>query len=147
MHTQQTERPHCIVWYIYMRWLIETTTCNHCTQSITCIYITFLPSFLNTGGILFKEVFCPSWQDNYKLMYGGCWIMWPCYRVHITVWHFLFVYFVSRHCIHWAIPKSARFLFWNLFMEIRNTFSDFISVTCRNFFFIIISLVWPWKPN
>ena len=20
----------------------------------------------------------------------GCWIMWPCYRVHITVWHSLF---------------------------------------------------------
>ena len=43
--------------------------------------------------------------------------MWPCYGVHITVWHSLFVYFVSQ-CIHWAIPTSARFLLRNPFMQI-----------------------------
>ena len=34
----------------------------------------------------------------------------------ITVWHSLFVCFVSL-CIHLFIPTSARFLFGNLFME------------------------------
>ena len=41
--------------------------------------------------------------------------------VHITVWHSLFVYFVNQ-CIHFAIPKSARFLFRNLFWRYATVF-------------------------
>ena len=62
-----------------------------------------------------------QWHAMSALIYcylcrDGCWIMWPCYGVHITVWHSLFVYFVSQ-CIHWAIPASARFLLRNLFLK------------------------------
>ena len=51
---------------------------------------------------------------NRYLCRDGCWIIWPHYRMHITVWHSLSVCFVSQ-CIHWLIPVSARFLFRNLF--------------------------------
>ena len=55
-------------------------------------------------------------SDMHSITQPHYWIMWPCYGVHITVWHSLLVCFVSQ-CIHWFIPTSTKFLLRNLFME------------------------------
>ena len=67
----------------------------------------------------------------------GYWIMWPCYGVHFTVWHSLFVCFVSQ-CIHWFILTSARFLLeillWRLILvDYMQLVSDCLFITCIYF--------------
>ena len=64
-----------------------------------------------------------NWRATAIYVYrDGCWIMWPCYGVHISLcaWHFLIVCVLFQPCsafIDGAIPISDRFLFGNLFME------------------------------
>ena len=75
---------------------------------------------------------------------SGCWIMWPCYGVQITVWHSLFVYFVSQ-CIHWAIPTQTS----QVSRIMRDCHTFCISCQCYHacIAFKIVTHRWPPQQN
>ena len=97
---------YTVLWYSTAVWktsaivnLNEKVQCFSVSQSVLLHCMSPQKDFLTMNALADKQGMPHS--DMHSITLPHC--------NHITVWHSLFVYFVSQ-CIYWATPTSARFL-------------------------------------